>query len=75
MRFSNQGYEYIVYSAIGGTDTEVAGRRWSGLVVMKGGDQVSNQQCPAAGPGQQSTVETTPSFIPRETDPDYDAWY
>ncbi|USQ96996.1 hypothetical protein [Caulobacter sp. RL271] len=75
LRFSNQGYEYIVYSAIGGADTEVAGRRWSGLVVMKGGDQVSNQECPTAGPGQRFTLDTAPSFIPDETNPEFEAWY
>lgn len=75
MRFSNNGYEYIVYSAIGGSETAVPGRHWSGLVVMKGGDQVSNQECPTTGPGQQFTFDTAPSFVPDETKPEFQAWY
>ena len=32
LRFSNGGYEYIVYSAVGGTDTAAPGRAWSCLL-------------------------------------------
>ncbi|MET3665153.1 hypothetical protein [Caulobacter sp. 1776] len=75
LRFSNGGYEYIVYSAIGGTDTAVPGRHWSGLVVMKGADEVSSMECPARGPAQRFTLDTAPSFLPREDNPDYEAWF
>jgi len=75
LRFSNGGYEYIVYSAIGGTDTAVPGRQWSGLVVMKGANEVSSAECPARGPAQRFTLDTAPSFLPREDNPDYEAFF
>lgn len=75
LRFSNGGYEYIVYSAIGGTGTAVPGRHWSGLVVMKGVQEVSSMECPARGEAQRFSLESAPSFLPREDVPDYEAWF
>ena len=75
LRFSNDGYEYIVYSAIGGTGTDVAGRHWSGLVVMKGGQEISSVQCPARGPAQRFTLDNAPSFVADEDNSDYQAFF
>lgn len=75
LRFSNGGYEYIIYSAIGGTGTAVPGRHWSGLVVMKGAQEISSVQCPVSGKAQQFTLDTAPSFVADEDNPDYQAWF
>lgn len=73
LRFSNAGHDYIVYSAIYGALTEVAGQRASGLVVLQGDRQVSNRACPVNGKAQR--IDAVPAFVPDETDPEFEAWY
>lgn len=75
LRFSNAGYDYIVYAATGGADTAVPGRHWSGLVVMKAGQEVSSVECPSSGPAQRFTLDTAPAFVAREDDPAYQAFF
>ncbi len=66
LRFSNGGYDYIVYSAVGGTETVAPGRQWSGLVVMKGGEEVSSSTCPESGPPQRFDLDSVPTFVADE---------
>ncbi|HWT51758.1 MAG TPA: hypothetical protein VN113_06220, partial [Caulobacter sp.] len=76
LRFSSAGHDYIVYSAVYGALTEAAGRRASGLVVMRGPDrQISSRQCPVGGKAQRLDRDSAPSFVADEDVPDYEAWF
>jgi hypothetical protein len=56
VRFSNAGYEYVVYSAVLGSLTDHPGEASSGVVVMQGDNEVSTIDCPESGPRQHVTV-------------------
>lgn len=72
LRFSNAGHDFIVYSAIYGALTEVAGTHASGLVVMQGGRELSNRACPVTSKAQH--LDDALSFVP-ETNSASDGWY
>jgi len=73
-RFSNAGHEYIVYVGVQGALHSHPGDRWSGLVVMRGDEQVSSQDCPRNGLLQQWTHRES-DFIQESDDPTYEAWF
>lgn len=81
IRFSNNGYQYIVHSMVAGSLTEVPGKRFSGVTVVRGDNRdapvVRTLQCPQAGPAQiidptRALPEGT--FIPDEGDA-WSAWW
>ncbi|MBX7249137.1 MAG: hypothetical protein K1X35_08875 [Caulobacteraceae bacterium] len=49
LRFTNGGYEYIVYSGITGPHFDPANLRSSGLVILRGEEQVASRECPRNG--------------------------
>lgn len=75
LRFSNNGYDYIVYSAVGGTLTTAPGKQWSGLVVMQGPNELSNLHCPVRGKQQRFGLDDVPSFVPDENRSELLAWF
>lgn len=80
IRFSNNGYQYIVHSMEAGRLTDVPGRRFSGVTVLKGegagAPVVRSLDCPRNDeaqilPGEDRLPEGT--FAP-DTEA-YEAWY
>ena len=49
LRFSSGGYEYLVYSGITGPSFDPPNVRASGLVVLRGNDEVSSKECARNG--------------------------
>ena len=74
LRFSNGGYEYIVYSGITGPGFDPPNVRGSGLVVLRGNDEVSSKECPRNGELQRISYADT-QFIAEDTDQDYEEQY
>lgn len=72
LRFSRAGYEYIVYSATAGNLTDVPGKVWSGVVVMKDGKEISRLKCPVSSPRQEFGM--IPFAVDEETDDRYEGW-
>jgi hypothetical protein len=75
VRFSNKGYEYVVYASIDGTGAARPGRRRSGVAVMKGDREVANLRCLQQGPQQSFDLEGIPQFVREETRPEYLDWF
>lgn len=81
IRFSNNGYQYIVHSMIAGSLTDVPNKRISGVTVVRGETGASpivrSLDCPHAGPAQamdQFDVLPAETFA-AETDPTWEAWW
>lgn len=77
LRFTNNGWDYIVHSAAAGSLTETPGLRWSGVVVMRNGQVRQERACPQTGDAQvisSAALEQSPA-VTAETDPDFEAWY
>jgi hypothetical protein len=73
LRFHNAGAEYVVYSGITGPGFDPPNVRSSGLVVLRGQDEVSSRACPRNGLLQRIPYEDT-RFIaqdPDDTDTEY----
>lgn len=74
LRFNNGGYEYVVYSGITGPGFDPPNVRSSGLVVLRGNDEVSSKECPRNGELQRISYADT-QFIAEATDQDYEEQY
>lgn len=74
LRFSNGGYEYVVYSGITGPGFDPPNVRSSGLVVLRGNDEVSSKECPRNGELQRISYADT-QFIAEDTQQDYEQQY
>ncbi|MFC7377864.1 hypothetical protein [Brevundimonas sp. GCM10030266] len=81
IRFSNNGYQYIVHSMVAGNLTDVPGKRISGVTVVHGetgaSPLVRTLNCPQAGVHQSTDAfNTLPArtFTP-ETDETWQAWW
>jgi hypothetical protein len=72
LRFSNHGYEYIVYSAVAGSLTGTPGLKTSGLTVMKWPETVSERAC-----GQTPSPRLTAprALVTEEPDERYEMWF
>jgi len=81
IRFSNNGYQYIVHSMEAGSLTDIPGKRISGVTVVRGETGASpivrSLNCPLAGPAQsmdQFNALPAETFA-AETDETWDAWW
>lgn len=81
IRFSNNGYQYVVHSMVAGSLTDVPGKRISGVTVVRGETGASpivrSLDCPLAGPAQsmdQFNALPADTFA-AETDETWDAWW
>jgi hypothetical protein len=74
LRFTNGGYEYVVYSGITGPGFDPANVRSSGLAVLKGEDEVSSKQCSRNGVLQRISYDDT-QFIAEDPDETYENEY
>jgi len=81
IRFSNNGYQYIVHSMEAGSLTDIPGKRISGVTVVHGQTGASpivrTMNCPQAGPAQSmEQFDSLPAgtFTPEE-DETWAAWW
>lgn len=74
LRFSNGGYEYVVYSGITGPGFDPANVRSSGLVVLRGQDEVSSKDCARNGELQRIPYADI-QFIEEDVDQTYEVQY
>ncbi|RZJ45833.1 MAG: hypothetical protein EON87_06500 [Brevundimonas sp.] len=81
IRFSNNGYQYIVHSMVAGALTDAPGQRISGVTVVRGETGASpivrTLNCPSVGPAQsmdQFNALPAGTFTP-ETDETWIAWW
>lgn len=81
IRFSNNGYQYIVHSLIAGSLTDIPDKRISGVTVVRGETGASpivrTLDCPQAGPAQNiDNLHALPAetFTPDE-DETWAAWW
>ncbi|MES1199543.1 MAG: hypothetical protein ABUS48_06150 [Pseudomonadota bacterium] len=72
VRFSQNGYDYIVHSMEAGANTDVPGQKFAGLTVLHGDATVLNEDCPDPAQHQFSTSDIP---APAETDAKYEAWW
>jgi hypothetical protein len=72
VRFSSDGYNYIVRAMVAGQLTDVPGEAFAGITVLRGDTTVSSSECADPEQHQFSTAD-----IPAqgETDERYDAWW
>lgn len=71
LRFSNGGYEYLVYSGITGPGFDPPNVRSSGLAVLRGADEVSNRMCTRNGELQRLPYVDV-QFIDEDADQTYE---
>jgi hypothetical protein len=74
LRFSNSGYDYIVFAASYGEYTTRPGARSSGLIVERGERVLRRSLCPVNGAGQELASSGIPSGVP-EDDESRVGWY
>ena len=74
LRFTSGGYEYIVYSGITGPGFDLPNERSSGLVVLKGEDQVADKACARNGELQRIPYDDT-RFIAEDPDETFEQEY
>jgi hypothetical protein len=72
VRFSSDGYEYIVHAMTAGQHTETPGQAFAGVTVLQGDATVSALACPDPALHQFSTAD-----IPAEaeTEERFEAWW
>jgi hypothetical protein len=71
LRFSNAGYEYIVFSASQGELASQPGKRSSGVVVMQEGKEISRLDCSEKGERQILSVSRS---VEEDRDERYNGW-
>ncbi len=74
LRFSSGGYEYLVYSGITGPSFDPPNVRASGLVVLRGNDEVSSKECARNGELQRLPYADV-QFIAEDVDQTYEEQY
>lgn len=74
LRFSNGGYEYLIYSGITGPSFDPPNVRSSGLVVMRGANEVSSKECSRNGELQRLPYADV-QFIAEDVDQTYEEQY
>lgn len=75
LRFSHAGVEYIVFSAVAGSLTDVPGKRWSGVYVARGERQLAALACPSTGKATRISLDAALGDFPEEDNPAYEAWF
>jgi hypothetical protein len=75
LRFTHDGYDYIVYSASGGALTDVAGKEWSGVAVKSAGRDVAKLRCTEHGPQQELDTESLAQRADVADDDDDLGWF
>jgi hypothetical protein len=78
LRFSRQGYQYIVHSMVAGSLTDVPGQRFSGVTVLHGegvdAPVAANLDCPLKGEAQKLNLPPKGAWAD-EPDDRYEVWY
>jgi hypothetical protein len=81
-RFSAAGHDYVVFEAVGGELTEVSGKRWSGIHVRRGGQELATLACGRQSRGNAIGLSHARDFTPsavgaavEESDSRFDAWF
>jgi len=76
IRFRNGGYDYIVLSGEDGRLADNPGRVYSGVVVMRGEEEVARLDCPVTTYQTEIPASMIPNDIPAEAEGgEFDAWF
>lgn len=81
IRFTNNGYQYIVYTMEAGSLHDEPGKQSSGLTLLHGegvnAPVVREMQCPQAGEAQTfgDPRQLAGAALPDEGEGEYDAWF
>ena len=76
VRFQNEGYDYVVFSGYDGRLADNPGREYSGVVVMRNGEEVRRLDCPVTSHQTETPSSMIPNDIPaEEPGNDYDVWF
>ncbi|WP_282009155.1 hypothetical protein [Brevundimonas aveniformis] len=76
IRFRNDGYDYIVLSGEDGRLADNPGRVYSGVVVMRGEEEVARLDCPVTSYQTDISASMIPNDIPTEAEGgEFDAWF
>lgn len=70
VRFENGNYDYIVYSSQAGRRGRGRGEGESGVVVLRGGEEINHMECPTASRQTAIRVAMIRDVVPRERDDD-----
>jgi hypothetical protein len=71
VRFTNNGSNYVVSSAVAGNLTEIPGKAWSTFTVMQGQKSLWTQECARVSP--QDRLQNL--GLPEDPDDNFAAWY
>jgi hypothetical protein len=82
LRFTADGYDYVVYDGIAGRYTEAPGKRWHGIIVQQGDSELANLACRRATVLSERGVDEASDWAPeavKETladdDGRFEAWF
>lgn len=75
LRFSNAGYDYLVFSSTNGSGTDAPGERRSGVVVMKESQTIASLPCAATARPEYFDLDVVPPFLAAEDRPEFLAWF